>query len=197
MDLKLFDKLMSEGAPNQQPAEWGMFLEICSSYLEKRGISNPVVVELGLFKNYQKKFYEQLFGAEHIGININDNICRPDIIGDTHDPKTLEKLKQKLDGRPINILFIDASHRYKDVYQDFLIYSPLCPDIVAMHDVELARFREDEKAETWKLWDLLKKTAFTRLDGYERYTFVSIGRRSFKRKKVGCLGIGVILKDGS
>ncbi len=194
MNLNLYEHMMSYKAPNQQPSEWLMFLETCSAYLDKHRIKDLVVVELGLFKGYQKVFYENLFQAEHIGININDKYCIPDIIGDTHDPETLIKLKEKLKGRPINILFIDASHCYEDVKKDFEIYSLLCTDIVAIHDIELGRYRNDNKSTTWKFWDELKEQAFTKLEGSERFTFLSICRRSFKRSEVGCLGIGVILK---
>jgi len=196
MDLTLYKKLMAEGAPNQQPSEWLMFLEVCSTYLEKHDIENPIVVELGLFRNYQKKFYEQLFGAEHIGININGRHCTPDITGNTHSVRTQEALKKKLreKGKPINILFIDASHRYEDVKKDFEIYSPLCADIVAIHDIELGRNGSDDKSTAWKFWDELKEKAFIELEGYERFTFLSICRRSFKRANAGCLGIGVMIK---
>ncbi len=194
MNLKLYENLMAQGAPNQQPSEWLMFLEVCSTYLEKHEIKNPVVVELGLFRNMQKKFYERLFDAEHIGININDKRCNPDIIGDTHSPETLETLKKKLGERRINILFIDASHCYEDVKRDFEIYAPLCDDIVVVHDIEFGRNEDDDKSMVWKFWDELKESAFTTLDGYERFIFLSICRRSFKRSKVGCLGIGMMIK---
>lgn len=194
MNLRLYEDLMAQGAPNQQPSEWLMFLEICSTYLEKHEIGKPVVVELGLFRNMQKKFYERLFNAEHIGVNINGKHCAPDIVGNTHDSKTLETLQEKLKGRRVNILFIDASHCYEDVKRDFEIYSPLCDDIVAIHDIEFGRNDGDDKSMVWKYWDELKERAFTTLDGYERFTFLSICRRSFKRSKVGCLGIGMMIK---
>lgn len=194
MDIKLFEKLMFEGAPNQQPTEWLIFLETCESYLRKHNINNPIVVELGLQRNYQKKFYEQLLGARHIGININDKYCTPDIMGDTHDFETFRTLVGELNGRTINILFIDASHKYEDVKRDFFMYSQICSDIIAIHDIEKGRNGNDEKAMVWKFWDELKEEAFTRLIGFERYTFLSICRRSFKRAEVGCLGIGMIIK---
>ena len=194
MNLNLYEYMMNYRAPNQQPSEWLMFLETCSSYLEKHRIKEVIAVELGIARNYQKVFYENLFQAEHIGININGKYCTPDIMGDTHDPETLRKLKEKLKGRPINILFIDASHRYEDVKKDFEMYSPLCTDIVAIHDIELERYGNQEKKTAWKFWDELKETAFTELGGSERFTFLSICRRSFKKVNLGCMGIGVVIK---
>jgi hypothetical protein len=194
MNLELYEKLMAEGCPGQQPSEWLMFLEVCETYLKKNKIKNPIVVELGTWKNNQKKFYEQLLGAKHISIDISVRRSAPDIKGDTHDPETLEALKKKLGGKSINILFIDAHHAYESVKKDFEMYSPLCTNIVVFHDIELRRHENSDKGMVWKFWDELKKMAFTELMGYERYIFLSICRRSFKRPKIGCMGIGMMIK---
>lgn len=194
MNLKLYEKLIAEGSPSQQPSEWLMFLEVCETYLKKHKIKNPIVVELGVWKNKQKKFYEQLLGAKHIGIDNSVRRSIPDIHGNNHDPETLKALKKKLGGKPINILFIDTCHDYETVKKDFEMYSPLCIDIVAFHDIELGRNKNNNKTMVWKFWDELKKIAFTESMGYERYLFLSIGRRSFKRSKIGCMGIGMVIK---
>lgn len=194
MNLELYEKLMSEGCPGQQPSEWIMFLEICETYLKKNKIKNPVVVELGVDKNMQKKFYKQLLGTEHIGIDSSTRRSVPDIKGDTHDSETLKALKEKLGGKLINILFIDAHHGYKSVKKDFETYSPLCTDIIVFHDIELGRNKNSEKSMVWKFWDELKERAFAELTGYERYVFLSISRRSFKRPNIGCMGIGMMIR---
>lgn len=147
---------MEEGAPKQHPPEWQTFLEICEMYLRKHRIKDPVVVELGTWRGQQKKFYEQLLGAHHIGIDITDNQSAPDIHGNTHDPKTLKALEEKLEDRAINILFIDASHQYKNIKRDFEIYSPLCHDIIAIHDIELGRYQSERTRGVWKFWDELR-----------------------------------------
>lgn len=194
MNLELYEKLMAEGSPDQQPSEWVMFLEVCETYLKKNKIKNPIVVELGTWKNKQKRFYEQLLGAKHIGIDISVRRSIPDIHGNTNDPETLKALKKKLGGESINILFIDTCHDYEAVKKDFEMYSSLCTDIVAFHDIELGRNKNDNKTMVWKFWDELKERAFTELMGHERYLFLSICRRSFKRPKIGCMGIGVMIK---
>lgn len=188
MNLELFNKLWAAERPSQTLSEYQIFLEICEMYLKSHSIKNPIVVELGTLCNGQKRFYEQLLGAEHIGIDANDKWGIPDIVGNTHDSKTLDTLKKKLNGRPINILFIDASHRYKNVKKDFEIYSPLCKDIVAFHDIEL-RCRD-----VGRLWEELKETAFTSQGKYENFLFLSIFKvRPSKRNRR--LGIGVIIKQ--
>lgn len=198
MNLGLFNKLM-ELRPSQHRDEWRMFLELCEVHLRKHGIENPVVVELGIGRNRQKRFYEQILGARHIGIDNSSDRGIPDIVGDTHDPKTMETLKEKLGGKPINILFIDASHYYKDVKKDFELYSPLCTDIIALHDIEAERRRGkslpmEGLAEVWKFWDELKTKAYRGEAGCGDFLFLSIYRyRSIGKR--GQYGIGVILKE--
>lgn len=157
MNLELFNKLWSMNPPLAQDLyEWKAFLEICESYLEKHKIKNPLVVELGLWRNGQKKFYEQLFGARHISIDISKKKSKPDIQGNTHDSKTLETLKMKLGGKPIDILFIDASHWYEDIKKDFEMYSPLCNGIIAFHDINNYRYNKGRENQVGKFWDELK-----------------------------------------
>ncbi|KKK78857.1 hypothetical protein LCGC14_2839330 [marine sediment metagenome] len=141
MNLDRFDELM-EQKPFQYRPEWWMFLSICELYLKRYKIEKPIVVELGSQMGRQKRFWKQLFNAEHIGIDVTDERGVPDILGDTQDPKTLEVLKERLQGRSINILFIDACHYYGAVKRDFQIYSPLCSDIVALHDIESYRYKD-------------------------------------------------------
>jgi len=179
MNLELFDKLM-ELPLSQSLYEWKTFLEFCESYLNKHEIKNPIVVELGVWRGGQKQFYEQLLGACHIGIDSARKTC-PDIRGNTHDPKTLETLKMKLEGKPINILFIDASHWYKNVKKDFEIYSPLCSGIIAFHDINYGRNRQQRaNREVWKFWDELKADP-----SMKNFSFDSIEREK---------GIGLMIR---
>jgi len=191
MNLELFNNLMKE-KPEQQEYEWLMFLEICETYLKKHKIGSPIIVELGAYRNCQKKFYEQLLGAEHIGIDVKA-WRHPDIGGSTHDPKTLEKLKEKLNGRPINILFIDANHRHESVKRDFEIYSPLCTDIIVIHDTESGRYENSRKYEVWRFWDKLKKESFTVRGELENFLFLSIHQHRFEGNEYE-MGIGMIIK---
>lgn len=192
MNLELFNKLIEE-RPSQQIPEWRSFLEICEVYLKTHNIKNPVVVELGVYYNQQKKFYEQLLNAYHIGIDVGLRRSTPDIHGNTHDSETLKKLKDKLAGRPINILFIDADHSYESVKKDYKIYAPLCTDIVALHDIETYRYKNRRNREVWKFWDELKQASFIERGGLDNYLFLTMSQCFFgtKRRK---MGIGVIIK---
>lgn len=197
MNLELFNKLM-ELPPLQTKDEWRIFLEICDFYLKERKIKNPIVVELGKWKGKQRPFYEQLFGATYIGIDSSGKQCKPEIYGNSHDPETLKRLKEKLAGRPINILFIDGDHHYKDVKKDFDMYAPLCDDIVAFHDVNYPT--------VMRLWNELKaipSVSPTKEKEYlsSRWFNVNIKERGFTDKdNVFILieiasGIGMMIKN--
>ncbi len=189
MDLKLFNELLEGGKKKASPQQnyhiWKTFLQTCEVYLKEREIKKPIVVELGVRRNNQKKFYEKLFGARHIGIDVSNQYGKPDILGDLHDPKTLRKLKLRLKGEPINILFIDANHTYTDVKQDLEMYSPLCRDIIAFDDINLSRHRIHKKKKhgVYKLWDELK-----RMEEYDDYLFLDIGHERNQS------GLGMVIK---
>lgn len=139
MDIKLFRKLAEDGRPSQNIIEWQIFLEWIDAYFKNRKIYEPIIIELGIWFNQQKRYYKQLLDAEHIGIDNDREKVIPDILGNTHDERTVQKLKTKLNGRPINLLFIDAGHAYQDVKRDYEIYGPLTKNIIAVHDVMLER----------------------------------------------------------
>ena len=171
MNLELFLMLWTgERPPRQRLSTWQKFLEICETYLNEHDIKNPVVVELGVMRNKQKKFYEQLLNSYHIGIDRSDTKGTPDILGNTHDPLTYGLLMQKLDGRKIDILFIDASHAYEDVKKDFELYSPMCNGIIVIDDINLSRHRRKRKRHgVWKFWDEIKVE-----EKYDKFLFISI-----------------------
>ena len=196
MDLKLFDKLM-ELRPSQHEPEFQTYLEICEMYMKKLGIKKPLVVELGTYKNRQKRFYEQLLGAEHIGVDIGarEDSAAADIIGNTHDPETMATLKKKLRGRSIDILFIDACHRYDDVKKDYEMYSPLCNGIVAFHDIERKRHKNIRNSQVFKYWDELLEASFSvEKKGLEPFLYLPVLQCHQKNGKSRRLGIGMIIK---
>ena len=186
MDTELYNKLMEE-RPSQRPREWELFLEFCEMYLKKHRIKDPIVVELGVYENRQKKFWEQLLKARYIGIDISEKRGKPDILGDTHDPKTMRALKEKLGGKPIDILFIDADHAQEAVKKDFELYSPLCSGIVALHDTEIGRWGGRRSHQVWKFWDDLKTMVHRKENGYGSFLLFSIQHGQGP-------GLGVVMK---
>lgn len=59
------------------------------------------------------------------------------IRANSHNQKTLEKVKNILNDRRIDILFIDGDHSYDGVKRDFEMYSPLVKTdgIIVFHDI--------------------------------------------------------------
>jgi hypothetical protein len=59
------------------------------------------------------------------------------VIGDSHDVDTVYRLAALLAGTEVDLLFIDADHRYDAVADDFRRYGPLVRrgGLVALHDI--------------------------------------------------------------
>lgn len=169
--------------PWQNPKEWRTYLEFIEGYFRCRKIKNPFVVELGVLDNNQKKFYEELLGYTHIGIDI-DPEKKPDIVGDSKDFTTVNKLEKKLGGREISLLFIDADHKYESVKKDYELFSPFVKNLIVLHDVVLL----DYKNTVGRFWNELQQKNRKIQDR----TFITIA--SWLRGKFGH-GIGIIKLD--
>ena len=146
MDEKLFDSLEF---PCQNLYEWPWFLRFCEMYFRLKGVEHPLVVELGVDKSQQRPYYEQLLGAEYVGVDIAPK--RPDevaVVGDSQKPETVDKLKKVIGGRPVDILFIDGDHSYEAVKRDYELFAPLVRHLVCFHDCSVL-------PSIRKLWDEL------------------------------------------
>jgi cephalosporin hydroxylase len=55
----------------------------------------------------------------------------------SYDPATVDRVKQILSGKPIDLLFIDGDHTYDGVKKDFLLYRHFVKPggIIAFHDI--------------------------------------------------------------
>jgi len=93
---------------------------------------------------------------------------------DSHDEKTLKKIKKILQGEQLDFLFIDGDHSYPGVKRDFELYSQLVRKngIIALHDIVVT----EGGCTVYKFWDEIKKK-------YKSQEFLG-------RKKV--YGIGVV-----
>jgi len=78
------------------------------------------------------------------------------IRADSHDTKTLEKVKRALGDEKIDFLFIDGDHTYEGVKKDFEMYSPLVRKrgIIAFHDIVPGS--EENVGGVPKLWSEIK-----------------------------------------
>lgn len=99
--------------------------------------------------------------------------------------ETRVKLQGALGGRMIDMLFIDADHRYEGVKRDYELYSPLVREggIIAFHDIIR---QNDQRSGVHTLWAELCKTEETiELLGEETWGWGSWA------------GIGIIRKQAS
>jgi len=179
------DKIKDLPMPEQSIGEWRAYLEFIETYFKNREIENPMIVEIGVDTNTQKRFYEELLGYRHIGIDKNRK-TGADIIGDCRDPAIVDKLKGKLGGEPVNLIFIDGEHSYLGVKKDYELYSPLAKNIIVLHDVILKEY-ENTVGKFWReLMEENKKA--------QDKTFITLG--GWHNKRFG-QGTGIILIENT
>jgi hypothetical protein len=189
MNIKKFRELM-EALPNrgdlmQESSEWQGFMEFVSGYFGNRGIAHPLVVEIGIYHGAQRAFYERLMGTEYISIDINPE-ARPDILGDSKNEGTMVELLRRLDGRSIDLLFIDGDHLYGPAKRDYDLYAPLTRHLIVYHDTVRRRDGLDKSNEVWRVWDEMVAAENT-------ITFKGAGWLTPGKQTP--LGIGVIIKE--
>lgn len=176
----------------QDRLEWLAFLEYAAAYFRNRGIEHPVVVEIGTLDGAQKRFYEDLLGAEHIGVSLPQNSsAQADIVGDSTKPATLAALEARLNGRPIDLLFIDGNHVYEYAKSDYETYGPLTRHLIALHDI--ACFDVPECVDVLRYWRELCE-----MEGHLHISFHKKRTHEVTTIWPGHeMGIGLVVKGGA
>ena len=89
------------------------------------------------------------------GVMLRDLQTLSVIRGDSKSDTTYDEVVESLDGREVDLLYIDGSHWYEDVHADYLKYRGLVRPggIIVLHDIGI-RGRED--IGVWKLWEEIK-----------------------------------------
>ena len=86
--------------------------------------------------------------------------------GNSHSPKTLNRITSIFGEDELDFLFIDADHTYEGVRVDFQLYSSLVRSggLVAFHDilpdynVRFGKKTSDHSLEVYRLWRELKES---------------------------------------
>jgi cephalosporin hydroxylase len=78
------------------------------------------------------------------------------LAGNSHSPKMLEAVEKLLDGRKVDLLFIDGDHSYEGVKQDWEMYSPLVGQggLIIFHDI--VEHTKIPECQVDRLWNELK-----------------------------------------
>lgn len=98
--------------------------------------------------------------------------------GNSHEPGTVEHIRQILNGRQIDFLFIDGDHTFDGVRADFESYSPLVRSggIIAFHDI--CKHPPEIQCEVDRYWSEIRSK-------YENVEFV-------ENSNQGWAGIGIV-----
>lgn len=101
------------------------------------------------------------------------------VSADSHDPRTVQRVRDLLKGQQVDLLFIDGDHTHEGVKADFEMFSPLVSrsGMIAFHDIaENTKFPE---CQVKPFWDSVKLN--------RRYREIVADPRQ------GWAGIGVLL----
>ena|SRR3990167_2056888 len=110
---------------------------------------------------------------ESIPWKMDDARCQVRYIeGDSHSKETISQIVSILDGRLIDVLFIDGDHSYTGMLQDHADYSPFVRHggIIAFHDI----YYLEDVAKAWQSLE---------------------GRKFEFERNQSSIGIGFIIKD--
>jgi cephalosporin hydroxylase len=137
----------------------------------------PGGIHGGGYVEQRTKLYS-LFAANHPACTLT--LLR----ADSQIDETRDEVARLIGDRPIDMLFIDADHRYEGVKRDYELYSPLVRDggLIAFHDIRPNT--QDAATQVFRFWDELKA------DGLDCREIVDEPYR-------GWFGIGVVTHEAA
>lgn len=100
----------------------------------------------GGYKSYKSAFYESFATSKQ-------QMCL--LRADSHSAETFERVKEILNGKKIDFLFIDGDHTYNGVRSDFNQYAQLVEEngLIGFHDI----VSSTQECEVKKFWEETKR----------------------------------------
>ena len=163
-----FKELFNQHGPPQNQFE----LKNLFDWLEVFMPNPKTIVEIGVFKGGTFTFWKNILDNEGllVGVDLNDRGYIDSLAQNysedrnvkfisgykSNDRICVQKVKEALEHRPIDILFIDASHVFEDVQADYDIYSKFVRKggLIIFHDIVGPELLKG--TEVWMLWRYLK-----------------------------------------
>jgi len=134
-ELAALGEILAERHPEQAleiGTAWGGTLFFLTRLASARATIVSVDLPGGMFGggyDAWRRWFYQRFARRNQRLHL--------LQGDSHSDGTLERVKAKLAGQPLDFLFIDGDHRYDGVKRDFEMYGPLVRKggLTAFHDI--------------------------------------------------------------
>ena len=139
--------------------------------LSLRPVWPAVVLEIGTFQGDSLRVWREVFDpALLIGVQDTDETT-PEValevqarmvIGKSQDPETQDKVLAILNGRPVDLLYVDGDHHYAEVRRDWELYSPLVRPggTVVLHD---AVIEDNDTVEVFRFYREIREGRQTKL----------------------------------
>lgn len=150
-----YKEVITHNNPSQSHWEMNQLLLI----LEK--ISPKRILEIGTHMGGSTRVWRDVFSPELlIGVNNTDEMVDKTgidfIQGDSTEDVVIHEIGKKLDGKPLDFVFLDGSHYYDDVLSDFETYSKMVRPggIIGFHDVIL---EGNETCDVYRLWKEIRE----------------------------------------
>jgi len=149
-----------DNGPSQHPFELWALLSFLESYYPKI----DAIAEIGVFKGGTLRFWREILSDDGIliGIDLNDRGFIPQVqkefeldkriefvIGNSISNDVVNKVKEKLNGRLLDMLYIDGNHN--QAWGDYISYKDFIKSkgLIVFHDIH--DFRSSPKTvEDWK-----------------------------------------------
>lgn len=158
----IIDEVKKEYKLQQVEEEWIEFLSIISS------INPSLILEIGAYKGGSAACFAKIAKTVisidewmgRVDISKIEKMCEYHYINaDSHSNDAIKKLEKSLNGRKIDVLFIDGDHTENGARKDFNTYKKYVKDggIIGLHDILKSDHHKKLNCHVYKFWEELTK----------------------------------------